>query len=147
MLKALGMLLLLAVCTLAGLCFSVRLKARQRRLAALCLFIEELSDGIRTGQGLKELIGDCGEKAGITFEEFRVRLSPENLQREDISLLESFFSQLGMGDAESQIKRCETYLALLKRQENAAAEQVRLKAPLYGRLGFFAGLFLAVMFI
>lgn len=147
MLKALGLLLLLGVCTLGGLCFSARLRARQRRLTALCILTEELSDGIRTGQGLKELIGENGEAAGVTFEDFRIRISPEGLQKEDVTLLESFFSQLGMGDADSQIKRCETYLPLLKRQEAAAAEQVRLKAPLYGRLGFFAGLFLAVMFI
>lgn len=147
MLKFLGIVVVVVVCTLLGLYFSLRLKLRSARLSELCLFIEELENGISAGAELSSLIRDKGEAVGVFQKDFHTQISPDNLEKEDISLLEGFFSTLGMGDTASQLKRCETYLSLLRKQETAAAKSVREKASLIGKLGFFVGLFAAILLI
>ncbi len=147
MFKIVGIVVVIAVCTLLGLWFSQRLRTRQIRLRRLCLFIEELESGIGSGVPLGSLFGEKGESAGVFKRDFHTEISPDGLDKEDISLLEEFFSKLGMGDTDSQLKRCETYLSLLRKQEAAAEKNVSEKAALISKLGFFAGLFAAVLLI
>ena len=145
MLKIAGLIGIILICTLAGFLWSSGLRARQKRLQAICTFIEELSDCIRRGVSLITVVSQKGEAAGISFEGLKILISREGLKTEDITLLEEFFAPLGLGDTESQIKRCEIYLEMLRKRETAAANLVKEKSGLYGRLGFFAGLFLAIM--
>lgn len=147
MLKILGLIGIVAVGTLGGFFLSSSLRQRQKRIRAICLFVEELSDCIRRGVELGAVLSKRGEAAGISFEGLRAVVSREGLKTEDVAILEEFLSPLGLGDTDSQLHRCEVYLALFRRQEEAATAQVKEKAGLYGRLGFFAGLFLAIMLI
>ena len=147
MLKIVGLILIITASTLFGFFWSVKLKNRQLRLLKLCTFLEELEIQIKSGAELKNILLASGGEVGIYIEDFGVKVSPEHLLPKDIKLLEDFFSGLGMGDTESQIKRCSVYGLMLKNLEKSAAEQVNLKANLYQKLGFFAGLFVAVMFI
>ena len=147
MLKLAGLTGVVIIGTLVGLLFSSAMRQRQKRLGAVCLFIEELSDCIRRGMELGTILSEKGRAAGISFEGLRPVISREGLSREDAKLLEEFFTPLGLGDTDSQLKRCEVYLELLRRQEAAAIAQAKEKSGLYGRLGFFAGLFIAIMLI
>lgn len=147
MLKGIGIIIIIAVCTLAGFHFSEALRTRQKRLSQFCLLVGDLSDGIRTGKELTQILssGDAGEL--VRLDGFEPSIKGDGLSKKDKAILEEFFSVLGMGDARSQITRCETYLELLKKQEENAEQQVKAKAALYGKLGFFAGLFIAVMVV
>ncbi len=147
MLKILGLILLVLAFTMLGFFFSFSLSNRLARLTKICRFIEETELQIRSGAELFSVFSTLGEDIGITLCGFGVEISPEHLSKKDIKLLEEFFSSLGMGDTNSQIKRCKTYALIFKKQEQQAAEQVSLKAGLYRKLGFFAGLFLAIMLI
>lgn len=147
MLKGVGLVIIIAVSTAVGFYMSSGLRERQRRLSSLCVFIDEISDRIRTGEELYRIIEASGSAVGIYAEGYGTRISPEGLEPRDITLLEEFFSRLGMGDTDSQLKRCEVYRELLMKQESAARAQVNAKSGLYGKLGFFAGLFISVLLI
>ena len=147
MLKAVGVIVLIAACTAIGFKRSENLRVRHKKLSRFSVLLQDISDGIRTGAELCNLFKEENALELATFEKLTPEARPEGLSAKDIELLNNFFEGLGMGDVASQITRCETYLELIKKQEKEAAEQVKAKAGLYSRLGFFAGLFIAVMLI
>ncbi len=147
MLKALGMVAVVLSCWGAGAYFGWRLKERRSRLSAVCLFIGELSDRIRTGASVKSIISDVGSSAGIFYEDLDPKFEPHALLDADKKLLDEFLGGIGLGDTVSQIERCKAYYEVFARQEISAAEKEKEKAGLYGKLGVFSGLFIAVMLV
>lgn len=147
MLKIIGLILVVAAFTGVGFFRAEALRYRHLRLREICLFIEETADRIRTGEELYHIIDLCGQKAGIFVEDYHTRIDRKGLTAEDIRLAEGFFSELGMGDTESQLKRCEVYLQMLRKNEAEACVEAHTKTSLYGKLGFFAGLFAAIILI
>ncbi len=116
---------------------------RHKRLSEYRLLIGEISESIRAGKPLEQAAS--GEL--VKFRGMEPEIKTEGLQKKDRVLLEEFFSSLGMGDTLSEIKRCEAYAEFVKKQEAEAEAQVKAKAVLYSKLGFFAGLFIAVMVV
>ena len=147
MLKALGITAIILACWGTGAYFGWRLKERQKRLAALKLFIATLSDCIRTGKQIESIILEIGSAAGIAYENLTPTFEPYALLEEDKKLLDEFLSGIGLGDTQSQIERCRVYSEFFARREKEACEQVKEKAMLYGKLGIFSGLFIAVMLV
>lgn len=147
MLKVTGLLLVVAVSTAAGFYIASGLRERQKRLAALCRFIEELGDRIRAGEELLKIIGESGPDAGVFLDGYDIRTDNSRLDKQDAELMEGFFLKLGFGDTDSQIKRCEVYRELLSGRERLARENAAKKSELYGKMGFFIGLFAAVILI
>lgn len=147
MLKVMGIIIIIAVCGGVGFYMSSSLRIRQKRLTAICLLIEEISDRIRTGEELSDILNSSGKEAGIFRRGYDTVVSPEGLNILDIRLTEKFFSKLGMGDTDSQIKRCGIYFELLKNKESEAIKQAKEKSALYCKLGVFAGLLIGVLLI
>ena len=147
MLKICGLALLMAVCTGTGFYMSARLVSRKKRLNSVGVFISSVSERIRTGEELCDIIAREGAAAGIFNDGYKTRLEPGGLNGRDTELINEFLSDLGMGDTVSQISRCETYAELIKRQEHEAEEEVKQKSALYGKLGLFAGLFMLIILI
>ena len=147
MLKTLGIIALILVCTAAGFYLSVRLRKRKERLAAFYELIGKISDGIRIGQSLPEIFSREGKTFGITFENDRTYFPTDYLYAEDKHLLGDFFSDLGLSDTSSQINRCSAYQSLLKKHLHSAEKDALEKGSLYGKLGFFAGLFISVLVV
>ncbi len=147
MLKALGIVSVILACWGTGFYFGWRLKERRSRLSALKLFIGELSDRIRTGAQIEDIISSIGEAAGISYENLTPTFKTYALLDADKKLLSEFLSGIGLGDTESQVERCRVYAELFAGQETVAAEQVKEKSGLYGKLGIFSGLFIAVMLV
>ena len=69
MLKLAGLTGVVIIGTLVGLLFSSAMRQRQKRLGAVCLFIEELSDCIRRGMELGTILSEKGRaRASITHD-------------------------------------------------------------------------------
>lgn len=147
MLKAMGIVAVILSCWGTGIYFGWRLRERKTKLSAICLFIKELSDRIRTGAPIEGIISDIGQPAGIYWKELRPDFDVYSLTKSDQKLLSEFLSEIGMGDTVSQVKRCDAYTQLFREQELRAKEQVKEKAGLYAKLGVFSGLFIAVMLV
>lgn len=147
MLKAIGIFTLIAVCTLGGFKLSDGIKARHKKLCDYCILLSELADRIRTGTELFEILK--GEKARelVVIDGFNMTASKGCLTQKDRSIIDEFFQKVGLLDKQGEIDRCNTYLELLKRQEEEAEKEVKTKAGLYNKLGLFAGLFIAVILV
>lgn len=145
--KLFGAAVLLVCSTAVGISLGLRVRARRDVLSRYSRFIEALADDIRRGRSMQSIFSDPDTEGLVCFNGLDFILPQGDLSARDSTLLEEFFRGLGMGDTQSQVKRCVIYAELLKKQEQEAAEQARVKGPLYGRLGFFAGLFMAVLII
>lgn len=147
MLKWLGVGTVFAACMFFGFYKAAELKFREKRLLEICLFIDAASDKIRVGQEMNSIIESCGKRAGFYKEGFSIRLNPENLNQTDIKLAEDFILGLGMGDTASELKRCETYSQLFKRELSSAEAQSKEKASIYSKLGVFVGMLVGIVLI
>ena len=147
MLKAIGIIAVITVSTLIGFKLSENLRVRYKKLTDFTLLIGDISDRIRTGTAFNELIQNEKAKEIVELNGLKAIVKGEGLTSKDKVVLEDFFMSLGLGDTESEIKKCETYLSLVKKQRAEAEEQVKAKAGLYSKLGFFAGLFVAVILV
>lgn len=146
-LKAAGLLLIVLSCTACGLRFAQTLRTRRKKLAGFYVFIGEIADRIRVGEQLRQIFRSDTACGLIEPDGYSARVVRDGLQRQDIKLLEDFFSALGLGDTASQVARCETYRELVAGHQTDAAAQEKAKARLYSLLGFFAGLFAATMLL
>ena len=113
----------------------------------ICLFIDSAADRIRVGEGMKSIIDSVGGKSGFYTKDYRLCVLPDSLNEAEIRLAEEFLNGLGMGDTETEIKRCETYKELFRKELQVAELQLREKGSLYGKLGIFFGLLMGIVFI
>jgi stage III sporulation protein AB len=130
-----------------GAYFGWKLKERRSRLSAVCLFIGELSDRIRTGADIEKIVFNIGGSAGIFYENLSLCYESYALSEDDKKLLSEFLDGIGLGDTDSQIERCRVYKDIFASREREAEKQSKEKAGLYGKLGIFSGLFIAVMLV
>lgn len=147
MLKFFGILTIIAVSTLYGLRASTNLKLRRKRLGLYLRLIGEIEDKIRLRKGLDEIFSEGLAVELIQYENFSATFKKEGLKQSDIDILNEFFSLLGLGDIKSQTELCKTYLGLLGKKEKEAEAETSQKAKLYSLLGFFFGLFVAILLI
>ena len=123
------------------------LKFREKRLLCICVFIEDLAVRIRMGEEMKSIISAIGKDAGFYLEGYEIKFSEDNLTKTDISLVRDFIKELGMGDIEAELKRCNTYKELFLREFKIAEVQMKEKGSLYGKLGIFCGMIIGIVFI
>ena len=147
MIRWIGIFLIFSALTTFGFYKAAALKFRYKRLTDICLFIEGLTDKIRIGEGMKSIINQIGPKAGIFEEGYNFVVLPHNLKETDIRLAEDFVKRLGMGDTETEIKRCETFKELFKKELHNAETELKEKGRLYGKLGIFFGLLVGIVLI
>lgn len=147
MLKAVGIFTLIAVCTLAGFKLSDKVKARHKKLTDYCLLLSEISDRIRTGTELFVVLKDEKARELVVVDGLDIKASKGAINAKDRSILDEFFSRLGLLDTRGEIDRCKTYLELIKKQQTLAEAEVKSKAGLYSKLGLFTGLFIAVILV
>ena len=142
-----GALALIITGSLIGIRLSKNLELRKRKLNGFYIFIRELCGGIKTGEEIDSILESSSAKNLVYKDGLNIKPVPEYLKKEDLKVLTEFFSLVGMGDAESQILRCETYSELIKKRLVSAELEVKEKAKLYTTLGFFSGLFIVILLI
>lgn len=69
------------------------------------------------------------------------------LENSDISLLDDFFRDLGMSDAESECERTELYMSLLNKKCSEAEKRCGELCKLYNTLGILCGIFICIFFL
>lgn len=147
MLKAVGILLLMAVCSSIGFLKANKLCVRQKKLYGICLFTDEAKERIRVGEEMEKIINSVGDRAGLHKEGISIKIDGEGFNSGDVLLINEFLSGLGMGDTTSQLKRCENYSGLFERLLREAENDAKSKATVYRKLGIFAALLIGVVLI
>ena len=150
LIKGLGSVFIVASTTLLGVYSSVELKNRREALSWYVGAVSEIREKVRatSAELCKILTGLYGSEKYFTVEApFKVRIKKGALKERDEKIINEFFGGFGMGDTDSQIARCDMYLALLQKNYEEAAREFGEKSKLYKQLGFFAGLSVAVMVV
>lgn len=172
MLRLMGLLGIVVLCTAFGYSFSTRLFRRITNLKEMRKLVEILQGEVRyaispLGEAIKNtakhaspvlqtfflsVAEDMEQRDGRTLEEIfgaesKMLLTQSALEERDIQMLVQMGAGLGYLDVQMQVKTMEYYLEELKKACAMAEEEYREKGKLYRSLGFMGGLFLAVVLL
>ncbi len=145
-LKLLGCIIVIGTLGAVGIKAAEKLKARVKILLELIGAIDRIAQYIKLENEDIESILSRTLPKGITFDaegviaENRIAVSGE-----DISLLNEFLGQLGMGDKVSETVKCSSYKQLFIKQREEAERDVEEKYRLYSTIGFICGIILSFL--
>ncbi len=137
--KAIGLILILTVCTSVGFLKAFSLKTRVERLCDIKKGLLTLKEHLRLHSGNKrQLLTICFDAPPESF---------NDLKSEDIALWNEFLREFGMTDTQSEIRRCESYIFLFEDRLNDAKKSLLEQQKLYKSLGFLCGIFICIFLI
>lgn len=165
LIKIIGGLLVISASGLLGMIFSNRLSLRYKELKNLRRFMQMLETEVIYGATpLPAALRNISNKADGLLSRFFSAISDSlidrsfytvrdawtysaeelfmesSLQRADIELIKGFGNILGCSDRDDQKKHFELFYLQLKHQEDAAQEEIKRSAKMYGSLGFLLGI-------
>ena len=150
LIKVIGFCFIVCATTLFGISLSKDLKGRMQSLNWFVNLTDEVAEKIRYSSAeLPQIVRSIyNYDTYLSVDEpFRVYLKNTGLDNDDNRMIEEFFAGLGLGDTESQIKRCGIYKRQLLRRYENADRQYTEKSKLYKKLGFFGGLTIVIILI
>ena len=150
LIKMVGFCFIVGATTLFGISLSKELKNRLQSLSWFLNLTDEIAEKIRYSSAeLPQIVRSIyNYDTYLSVDEpFRVYLKNTGLDNDDKRMIEEFFAGLGLGDTESQIKRCGIYKRQLLRRYENADRQYTEKSKLYKKLGFFGGLTIVIILI
>lgn len=147
MVRIFGIFVIFTASAFLGFYKANLLNLRQNKLLEICFFIEAAADRIRLSEEMGRIVEQCGKKAGVYKDGLCFCINEEYLNPGDIKLANSFLNGLGMGDVKAEIKRCESYKELFKKEHQKAEIKTKEKASLYKKLGIFLGMLISIVLI
>ncbi|MBQ8649444.1 MAG: hypothetical protein IJ470_05190 [Clostridia bacterium] len=146
-LKIIGIILILAVSTLAGFLKAYCLKERETALNEVCISLKELKERIRLERSkldrlLKICFGDC-----LCISGKEPIIKKDGLEDQDKELLYEYLSLAGMSDAAAECERLELYIHLFEEKCIKATEKRSRLSKLYRSSGFLIGLFICIFIV
>lgn len=150
LIEVIGFCFIVCATTLFGISLSKDLKGRMQSLNWFVNLTDEVAEKIRYSSAeLPQIVRSIyNYDTYLSVDEpFRVYLKNTGLDNDDKRMIEEFFAGLGLGDTESQIKRCGIYKRQLLRRYENADRQYTEKSKLYKKLGFFGGLTIVIILI
>ena len=167
MIKLIGAFLIIAAASYMGFAKSDKLKKRMNNLlefkTALNLLENEImfaknpidkafcniADISALGDVFRNMSDSMRENGIKTAWKQSIELFADKLylKKEDVAVIEILANELGMSDAESQIKNVEYVRKLIHKQYEYAEYEYNNSAKMYRSLGVLGGLFAAILFI
>ena len=138
-LKILGSILVILCTSLIGYKQAQKLKKRAGLLNKIILSTDIIAGRIRMETEEINSVLKRAFPTDIHIEKEGVWVENSPLTQEDISLINEFLRDIGMGDTLSQIKRCEAYKELFKKQLIKANTAVEEKYRLFCLCGTLSG--------
>lgn len=137
--KVTGFILVIFTTSAIGFLKANELNLRFRKLTDLYKSIATLKEGIRLHGG------DIERLINLSFAEFPI--STAHLKKEDITIIDDFFENLGAQDTVAEYERCELYINLLKTQADKAQKQHLELNRLYKNIGVLSGILICIFFL
>ena len=137
--KITGFILVIFTTSAIGFLKANELNLRFRKLTDLYKTIATLKEGIRLHGG------DIERLINLSFKEFPI--STAHLKKEDITIIDDFFENLGAQDTVAEYERCELYINLLKAQADKAQKQHLELNRLYKNIGVLSGILICIFFL
>ena len=137
--KISGFILIIFTTFSIGFLKSSELGSRYKKLESIQKGIGELKERIRMGGG------EIDRLLNSSFHEYPIDYS--HLEKDDVEILNDFFSNVGLSDTKAEYERCEVYINLLKNKIEEANAKYHETARLYKSIGLLSGVFLCIFFI
>lgn len=146
--KLLGLLMILVSCTFLGVLKSLSFKKRAKKLAGICVSLSTMEQLVKAETvEFPQLIESSFESETVSMQGGMPLVNETNLNKDDIELLNTFLSKLGMSDAYSECSRIGIYKTLLEKQCSEAEAKAEQYSKLYNSLGFLTGLAICIFLI
>lgn len=146
--KLIGLIMILSASSLAGFAKSMRLRQRYRTLCEIYRSMSDLKERIRVSSGeIERLVRLSFESGTAEFSGGSLKINAAGLEKGDISLLNDFFGNLGMSDAESECERTGLYMSLVHKKCDEAEKKCGELCKLYDTLGILCGIFICIFFL
>jgi len=160
--KYISMIIILAVCSSAGVYFSISMKKRVTQLCDVINGINTVKNGIICGQteiyGIFESIVDSGIFSSVvgadgetTTEKYfnAKRFLKRNmfLDNSDWAEIDRFFASVGKSEAEAQIRICDNCIKSIEKRLLSADEKYKRIGGVYAKGGVLAGIFIVILMI
>lgn len=146
--KLIGLIMILSASSLAGFAKSLSLRQRYKTLCEIYRSMSDLKERIRISSGeVERLVRLSFESGTAEFRGGSLKINAAGLEKGDISLLNDFFSNLGMSDAESECERTELYMSLVHKKCDEAEKKCGELCKLYDTLGILCGIFICIFFL
>ncbi len=146
--KILGAVFLCITGTATGINALTRLKKRADALDWYYKAAAQIGSRISgTAAELYDIIGNLyGKSEYLNISRpFKIGFKGDFLFAEDRQIIMEFFSCLGEGDIEAEVRRCEMYSGILFERYKSAKKEYLEKSKLYKMLGLFSGLAVAII--
>ncbi len=138
LLKALGLIFIMMVCTAFGFLKALALKSRVDSLQQIKNGLLKLKEQLRLHKGNKQqLLKNC----------FPVFQNLLGLSRSDKTLWDDFITDFGKGDTKQEFERCNAFIALYDNALLQAKTECEKQQKLYKALGILSGLFICIFFL
>ncbi len=137
--KISGYVLIVFVCWAVGFLKANSLHLRYKKLCNIHSGIRDLKERIRLHGG------EIDRLINLSFESYPHDYTA--LQKEDITLIEDFFKNIGMSDTKAEYERCELYMNLIDTKITLAQKNYQELNKLYKSIGFFSGIFICIFFL
>lgn len=150
-LKITGAVMLTSAGVLAGFLAARQLSKREKELNWFSAAVCEIGQKIRQNSGniadiISKIQGSENHLA-INRHPFNIKVVSDVLNYEEKREISDFFKRLGMGDIQSEYKKCLAYAEILGEKAKSARAETCEKSRLYKSIGLFCGLLIAVILI
>lgn len=169
-LKYAGIVMIVIVCTAAGMLKSLTLSKRVSELEAFISALGFISTEIRffatpadvilsklSSQEIfskLKIFGFCGDflskthEFKLSWEKALERSKPYlSLNKDDLEAIQNFGTTFGTTDADGEIANCERYIHSLKQRLDSARNEKAKRSRMYLSLGLLTGILIAAIFI
>lgn len=147
-LKILGLLTIFSVSSILGFLKSSVLYNRSQKLLDFLKGMDFLAERIKMNSGeISELLKISFKEGLLTKTDNEISVNSDYLKKEDISPINEFLNNLGMGDIKSEYERIKAYKTIIKLQYETARNDCLNLCKLYKTLGVLTGVFLCIFFL
>ncbi len=126
-----------------------RLRLRRDALTELCRGMEVLKDNLAFGlKELPRLFDECFHSCGfLEIVGGYVNLTDDSLTKEDIKIINEFFSGAGRLDGERECERTQLYIGLVEKQLRDAEDNLLNEGKLWKTLSLCIGIGGGILFL
>ena len=137
--KICGFSLIVLATTMIGFKKSGELKLRYKKLCNIQKGLNNLKERIRLQNG------EIDRLIKLSFGEYPI--NSDYLENDEYDMVEEFFKNIGMSDSDSEYKRCELYISLIKTKADEALTKQNELSKLYKSMGVMGGLFICILLL
>ena len=147
--KSTGVLLIVVSFAMAGFFKSRSIKARAKKLSALCDGLDLLFEYIeQSGSTLEVALGVAFSKCDfLEFQKTAALCHDNDLTADDKAAITDFFASLGHSAKKAECDRIQSFKSVMTRRARVALEEAPQKCKLWQTMGICTGLVIGILLI